>query len=124
MRPNPPLARLPHSYIDPNWLSADPSTYPRKISVRTTRATAVPIFQDISLQTSGRRFSSCAWQTLRKCHFDSFVIVAQTYVTFQTHDLRKAIPMVGTPRQSCAANGSTKCSQSESRILNAPNAVR
>ena len=67
---------------------------------------------------------SAAWQTLRKCYFDSFVIAAQTYVTFQTHDLRKAIPKVGTPRQRCAANGSTKCSQSESRILNAPNAVR
>jgi hypothetical protein len=26
---------------DPNWLSADPSTYSRRISVRTTRATAV-----------------------------------------------------------------------------------
>src|ERR1700692_2308496 len=41
MRPIQPLVRLPDSYIDPNWLSADPSTYPRKISVRTTRATAV-----------------------------------------------------------------------------------
>jgi len=40
MRPIQPLVRLPDSYIDPNWLSADPSTYPRRISVRTTRATA------------------------------------------------------------------------------------
>ena len=28
MRQIQPLVRLPHSYIDPNWLSADPSTYP------------------------------------------------------------------------------------------------
>jgi hypothetical protein len=41
MRPIQPLVRLPHSYIDPNGLSADPFTYPQKISVRTTRATAI-----------------------------------------------------------------------------------
>jgi 3-hydroxyacyl-CoA dehydrogenase len=41
MRPIQPLVRLPHSYIDPNELSADPFTYPQKISVRTTRATAI-----------------------------------------------------------------------------------
>jgi predicted RNA-binding Zn-ribbon protein involved in translation (DUF1610 family) len=51
------------------------------------------------IQISVRRFSPGAWQTLRKFHFDSFVIAAQTCVTFQTQDLRKAIPMVGAPRQ-------------------------
>src|ERR1035437_1539899 len=56
------------------------------------------------------------------------VITAQTSVTFQTHDSRKAVPMVrrldkATKRRvRVAANGSTKCSQTGSRVLNAPNA--
>src|ERR1035437_955720 len=76
----------------------------------------------------GRRAMRQARRLDPRIRMTRIVITAQTSVTFQTHDLRKAVPMVrrldkATKRRVCvAANGSTKCSQTGSRVLNAPNA--